>query len=250
MSETAISCIVFACVFGGALLGMGLRASLPEHHLSTDSKDFVKLGTGLIATMAALVLGLLIASAKNSYDTLRTELRQVSANIIVLDRLLAHYGSETDEARHLVRLTVVRAIDRMWPENRFRPGHLEPGALSEELYTKIERLSPQNEAQRLVKVQALTLAVNVAQTRWLMSEQKGGSIPMPLLAGLVFWLSIIFVSFGLFAPPNTTVIATMLLCVLSVSAAIFLILELDQPFDGLIRIPSASLRDALVQLGY
>lgn len=249
MSETVTCCIVFACVFGGALLGMFLRASLPDHHLSTDSKDFVKLGTGLIATMAALALGLMIASAKNSYDTLRNELRQVSGNIIVLDHLLAHYGPETREARDLVRLTVVQALDRIWPEKHSRPVQLEPGASSEDLYSKIQRLSPQNEAQRLLKAQALTITVNVAQTRWLIVEQRGGSIPMLLLAGLVFWLSIIFVSFGLFAPPNTTVFATMFVCVLSVTGAIFLILELDQPFEGLIRIPSASLRDALVRLG-
>src|SRR5215475_3932836 len=113
MSATVISCIAFACVLGGALLGMFLRASLPEHHLSADSKDFVKLGTGLIATMAALVLGLLIASAKSSYDTLRGELTQVSANVILLDRLMAHYGPETSEARHLLRDSVLRALDRM-----------------------------------------------------------------------------------------------------------------------------------------
>jgi len=250
MSATVISCIVFACVFGGALLGMFLRASLPEHHLSTDSKDFVKLGTGLIATMAALVLGLLIASAKNSYDTQRNELTQVSASIIVLDRLMSNYGPETKEARDLLRRSVVHTLDEMWPEQRSQAAQLEPGVSSDALHDKIYRLSPHNEDQRLLKSQALTITLNLRQTRWLEVEQRrGSSIPKGVLAVLIFWLAIIFVCFGLFAPPNSTVLAVLFVCVLSVSGAIFLILELDRPFEGLIRIPSAPLRDALLHLG-
>ena len=250
MSATAVSFIVFACVFGGALLGMFLRASLPEHHLSADSKDFMKLGMGLIATMSALVLGLLIASAKSSYDIQRNELTQIAANITVLDRLMANYGPETKEARDLLRRSVVRALDQMWPENRSRAAQLEPGVPSEALYDKMYRLSPQNEDQRLLKSQALTISVNLRQTRWLEVEQRtGSSIPTAVLVVLIFWLAIIFVSFGLFAPPNMTAVATLFVCALSVSGAIFLIVELDRPFDGLIRIPSAPLRDALVHLG-
>ena len=250
MSATVISCIVFACVFGGALLGMFLRASLPEHHLSTDSKDFVKLGTGLIATMAALVLGLLIASAKNSYDIQRNELTQVSASIIVLDRLMSNYGPETKEARDLLRRSVVHTLDEMWPEQRSQAAQLEPGVSSDALHDKIYRLSPHNEDQRLLKSQASTILLNLRQTRWLEVEQRrGSSIPKAVLAVLIFWLAIIFVSFGLFAPPNSTVLAVLFVCVLSVSGAIFLILELDRPFEGLIRIPSAPLRDALLHLG-
>src|SRR5215470_10132413 len=243
MSPAAISGIVFACVFGGALVGMFLRVSLPEDHLSTDSKDFVKLGMGLIATMAALALGLLIASAKNSYDVQRNELTQISASIIVLDRLMSNYGPETKEARDLLRRSVVGALNQMWPEHRSQAAaRLEPGVSSDALHDEIYRLTPHNEDQRLLKSQALTIILNLEQRR-------GSSIPMAVLAMLVFWLAIIFVSFGLFAPPNSTVLAVLFVCVLSVSGAIFLILELDRPFEGLIRIPSAPLRDALVHLG-
>src|SRR5215813_6430041 len=203
MSAAAISSITFACVLGGALFGMFLRASLPEHHLSMDSKDFVKLGTGLIATMAALVLGLLIASAKSSYDMQRNELTQISASIIVLDRLMSNYGPETKEARDLLRRSVVRTLAQMWPEHRSEAPQLEPGVASDALYDKIYRLSPHNEDQRLLKSQALTITLNLRQTRWLEVEQRrGSSIPKAVLAVLIFWLAIIFVSFGLFAPPT------------------------------------------------
>src|SRR5262245_36121100 len=238
MSATVISCIAFACVLGGALFGMLLRASLPEHHLSTDSKDFVKLGTGLIATMAALVLGLLIASAKNAYDIQRNELTQISASIIVLDRLMSNYGPETKEVRDLLRRSVVRTLDQMWPEDRSQAAQLEPGVLSDDLYDKIYRLSPHNEDQRLLKSQALTITLNLRQTRWLEVEQRSGSsIPMALLAVLIFWLAIIFVSFGLFAPPNSTVLAVLFVCLLSVFVVIFLSLDLDRPFVGIFRFP-------------
>ena len=103
MSSTTISLIVFACVFGGALLGILLHAVLPQHHLSNETKDIVKLGMGLVGTMSALVLGLLVASAKGSYDAQSAELTQMSANIALLDRVLAHYGPETKETRDLVR---------------------------------------------------------------------------------------------------------------------------------------------------
>jgi hypothetical protein len=246
----AIGCIVFGCVFGGALLGIALRAVLPEHHLSAESKDVVRLGMGLLATMAALVLSLLLASARISYETQRNELTQVSANIIVLDRVLALYGPETKDARDLLRRSVARALDRMSPKSGSRSAQLEPGAAGAEgLYDKIQALSPGSEAQRSLRAEALRIGIDLARTLWLLFEQGGGSISAPFLVMLTVWVTVIFVSFGLFAPPNATVIGTLFLCGLSVSGAIVLLLELDQPFDGLIRLSSASLQNALAHLG-
>jgi hypothetical protein len=250
MSPTVIGCIVFACIFGGALLGMLLHRILPEHHLSSESKDVIKLGMALTATMSALVLALLVNSAKGSYDTQRNEITQLSANIILLDRVLAHYGPEAKEARVLLAQTAGSMLDRIWPESRTRTAELKPsGAWGERFYDKIQELSPQNEVQRSLQAQALKMSVDLGQTRWLLFEQGGSSIPMPFLILLIFWVTIIFLSFGLFAPPNATVIATLFLCALSVSGAIFMILELDRPFGGLIQISSAPMHNALAQLG-
>ncbi len=221
-----IGWIVMACVFGGALLGMALHRILPEHHLSADSKDVIKLAMALTATMSALVLALLISSAKGSYDAQRSEVTQLSANIILLDRVLAHYGPETKEARDLLRLSAAAMIDRIWPENGSRLAVSEPTATGgEAFYDKIQELSPRNEVQRSLQAQALKMSIDIGQTRWLLFEQGGRSIPMPFLVLLIFWVTIIFLSFGLFAPPNATVIATLFLCALSVSGAIFMILE-------------------------
>jgi len=251
MSAMAIGCIVFACVFGGALLGMLFRAVLPPEHLSADSKDVMKLGMGLIATMSALVLGLLIASAKTSYDAQRDELVRVGADIIQLDRVMDHYGPETKAAREQLRRAVLLTLERVWPEggSRINPTELALAAGAAGFYDEIRKLTPQNDAQRVLEGDALRLGTEIGRTRWVLFEQRGSTIPTPFMVMMVFWLTILFVSFGLFAPPNATVIATLLVCALSVSGAIYLILELDQPFEGLMRLSSIPLRGALEQLG-
>jgi hypothetical protein len=226
------------------------RAMLAEEHLSTDTKDVVKLGVALIATMAALVLGLLIASAKNTYDTRSNQLLEGSADIILLDRVLAHYGAETKDARATLQRSVVAAMEQFWPANRNRPATIDRRASSiESLYDKIQQLSPQSEAQRSLQNRALTMALDLGRTRVLLFAKLDNSIPVPFLVVLVFWLCIIFVSFGLFAPRNGTVITAFFVCALSVSGAIFLILELDRSFEGLLQVSSAPLRAALAQLG-
>jgi hypothetical protein len=250
MSAVAISLITLAFVFGGAVLGIALRVSVPEHHLNPASKDVVKLGMGLVATMAALVLGLLIASAKSSYDTQSAELIDMSSKIVMLDRVLAHYGPESKEARDLLRAAATRALDRLSIKQQFDPSQSGPSSTSSEvLYDKIQALPVTNDRQRAIQAQALSLVIALGQTRWLMYEQGASSVSFPLLAVLIFWLTIIFISFGLFAPPNTTVIVSLFVSAVSVSAAIFLILEMYTPYAGLIQISSAPLRIALAHLG-
>jgi hypothetical protein len=246
----AVAVIVFGCVFGGALLGLFLQARLPKHHLNPETKDLVKLCIGLIETMSALVLGLPVASAKGSYDTQRTELIQMPAKIVLLDRVCAHYGPETKETRGLLRRFVAGTLDRMWPEHGFGPAQLAPVTNEGDTsYDRLQTLAPQNDAQRSSHAQALGIAMDVGQTRRLMFQQTDSSISMPLLVVVVFWLAIIFISFGLFAHPNGLAIGVPLISAISVSGAIFLIRELDQPFDGLIRMSSGPLRSALAQLG-
>jgi len=247
MSSIAISLIVFACVFSAALLGIFLRAILPEHHLSADSKGVVNLGMALVATMSALVLGLLIASAKNSFDTQNTAFTEMSAQVVVLDRVLAHYGPETKEVRDLLRTTVVHVLDQMGSKNHI--GHEAPSAGREVLLDKIQGLSPKDDRQRSLQAQAFSIAMGLLQTRWLQYQQTTTAVSVPLLVVLVFWLTVIFFSFGLFAPRNATVVASLLMCALSVSGAILLILEMYNPYAGLIKISSAPLRFALAHLG-
>lgn len=249
--STTISWIAFACVFGGALFGMFLRRFLPEHHLDAESKSVVQLGMALVATMCALLLGLLIASAKGSYDAQSGEVTKMSADVIQLDRILARYGPETKEARGVLRSAVV-SVDRNWSKAASRSAMLdapETRTAGANFYEQIAALAPRNDFQRSLQGQALQIALELGQTRSLLLQQAGSSIPTTFLVVLVFWLAVIFVSFGLFAPYNATVIATLFVCALSVSGAIFLILELDNPFGGLLQISDAPLRTALALIG-
>ena len=250
MSSTLISAIVFGCVFGGAVVGMFIRTVLPENHVTDNSKDVVKLGMGLVATMSALVLSLLISSAKNSYDAQNTGLTQSSAQIVVLDRILAHYGPETDKARAMLRAAVVSTLNRLWGKESPKSSKLEPPSRGNELLLDlIQGLAPKDDNQRMLKSQALSIAFNVGETRWLQYAQMNNSIPAPILMMLIAWLTTLFFSFGLFAPRNATVIASLLIAALSVSGAIFLMVELYSPFGGVIEVSSAPLRAALTQLG-
>src|SRR6202521_2908798 len=247
MSAIAIAGITFVCVLGGALLGM----FLPGHHLSTDDKDVVRLGTGLIGTIAALVLGLLIASAKGSYDTQSTQVTQMTSNVVLLDNLLAQYGPETNDERNLLRRGVVVLADRMWRENSSniaKTNPFEASAESDAFFAKLQQLSPQNDSQRSLQARAIQIATDIAQTRLLLFALTNNSIPMPFLAVLIFWLTIIFGSFGLFAKPSGTVFDSLFVFALSAAGAIYLVLELGQPFAGLMQISSAPLRSALVPL--
>lgn len=241
-----ISAIIFFCIFAGALLGMWLANVLPAHHLNNETKDLVKLGVGLIGTMAALLLGLLVASAKSSYDARSSELTQMAANVVLLDRALAHYGSATAEARGTLKVAITRTIDDVWHENG---GSGLPARPLGVVFDKVQELNPRSDAQRTIQSQAESIMINFAQERLLLFAQSGSSISTPFLVIVVFWLTVLFVSFGLFAPRNATAIVTLFVAALSVAGALFLILDLDRPFSGLMQISSAPMRSALAVLG-
>jgi hypothetical protein len=250
MSSIAISSIVLVLVFGGAMLGMALRKLLPQNHLSDDSKDIVRIAMGLVATMTALVLGLLISSAKSSFGALSSEITGTSSKIILLDRTLADYGVETKAARDLLRSTVANVIDQMELKKLEDPTHLPaPTRQLDSIYYKIQGLLPKDDTQRSFQAEAVSILKEIRQTRWLMYEQQSGSISMPLLIILVSWLTALFISFGLYAPANGTVVVSLLVSALSVSAATLLILEMYSPHRALFKISIVALRAAVTQLG-
>jgi hypothetical protein len=252
MSAIAIGGIVFGCVFGGALFGMYLGAILPKDYLSEESKDIIRVAMAVIATLAALVVGLLIASAKSSFDTKDSELRRVAANAVVLDRMMAEYGPETREARDLLRQSVLMKLHEIWPEGDAKDVRLETisqGRGPESIQRKLLDLTPQSDAQRWLKSTALQISGEIALMQSLIAEQTGSGIQWPFLTILVFWLGVIFASFGLFAPRNGSVVAALFVCALSVAASIYLIVEMDQPYSGLIKLSSAPLVSVLDQIG-
>ena len=252
MSPLTIGAIVFVCILGGASFGMYLRRVLPKHHLSDDAKDVIKVSMAMVATMAALVLGLMTASAKSSLDDKEREQRSVAAQIILLDRTMALYGAETREARDLLKQLVAARVSQIWPEES--AGEVAPEAIGADtgiglLQQKILALSPQNDAQRWFQSTALQISRDIAAAQWSTFQQVGSQIRWPFVVIVVFWLTIVFASFGLFAPLNASAVSALCVAALAVAGAIYLILAMDQPYGGLIKISSAPARAALDQLG-
>ena len=250
MTALLISLVTFALVFGGASLGMYFRNALSEDHFREDVRDVIKLSTGLIGTMAALVLGLLIASAKSSYDTKSTQIKQITTNIILLDLDLERYGPDAKNLRLALREAISPLIDRIWNEgDRARVSPFAASVQAGEFFQKIQLLQPNNERERAFHAQVLSAAANVEQVRLSLFTQSNDAIPAPFLVILIFWLAIIFTSFGLFVRPNRIAIVTFIVGGLSVASAIFLILEMGRPFTGLMQISSEAPRHALAPLG-
>jgi hypothetical protein len=251
MRDLLISLLVFALIFGGALAGMVVRPLLAEQHRNPDSKDVVKMTMGLIGTLTALVLGLLIASAKSSFDQKTSQVKQMTATIILLDDLLAQYGPQAAHLRNLLRQSIQPLANRIWHEDEVptsTPVRFESSGESSAFENELERLSPTNDTQRSLQSRAIQAFTEAAQIRLRLFAQTGSSIPTPFLIILVFWLGAIFVSSTLFTQTNLVVMTALFVCAVSFACAIFLILELDNTFTGLMGISSAPLRSALVPL--
>jgi CDP-diglyceride synthetase len=223
-----IGAIVFACVFSGALFGMFLGRVLPKEHLSDDAKDVIKVAMAMIATLAALVLGLLMASAKSSLDEKEGQVRSWAAQVLLLDRTLAEYGPETADVRALLKETVAARVSQIWPDqgtSDVTPEAIARGNGVEPVQQRLLELSPQSDAQRWLQSTALTISGSIAAGRWSTLQQLSSSIQWPFMTILVFWLAVIFASCGLFAPRNVLVTG-VLLAALSVAGSIY------DPGDG------------------
>lgn len=251
MSSLAIAAIVFGCTLVGTLFGLFVGRALPAHHLSSDSKDAVKQGLALIATLTALVLGLLVATTKGTYDAQNAAVKEMAANVALLDRILTKYGPEANDARVSLSGVVKILLEQTWPEGQ--PANLKADEVrisGDAMFDRITALQPKTEAQQLLKTRALEISISLAQTRQRLLAQKESSIPLPFLLVLGFWLTILFSCYGLLAPRNATVIVILIVCMISVAGAMFLVLEMDKPFDGIMRVSSTPLREAFSGIGH
>jgi hypothetical protein len=236
-------------MLGGAVLGAIVRVFLPGHHLNSDSRDVAKLGAGLIATQAALVLGLLVSSAKSSFDTANAGITQSGARVILMDHILERYGPQTQGVRETIRHGVRASIERLWPQSgagglRTVESANDWGDVADQL----RELAPETESQKLLKTQCLQLAADQAQLRWQLIEQSHGALPTVFLVVLIFWFTVLFAMFGVLTPTNMTVGVVILVCGLSVAGGVLLILEMNRPLEGLIRVSVEPLENALRHL--
>ena len=250
MSPLSVGLVVFVCTFGGAIAGIALRGKLPEHHQDSESKDVLKLVMALISTVSALVLGLLIASGHGSYRTQTAEVQRLGVNIVQLDHALEHYGPEASEARNLLRQMAVAELNRMWPNDGATEEAPPTRESGEELAERIASLSPKTDLQQFTKSRALQLLTQMGETRGLLYEESSGSLSWLFLVILVFWLVALFVGFGLLARYNATVVTALFVGAFAVGGAVFLILETNQPYTGLMKISSIPMQRAIAAIGH
>jgi len=250
MSSGLVAAVTTISIFACVWIGMALRKLLPPSHLDPDSRDAMKIVAGMITMLAAVVLGLLVSSAKERYDSASAAIVESSARVIMLDGALAAYGPETKALREQLRQKVADSIALLWPEQGKRDSlkAFEKGAPMQQLMLQVGGLMPQTELQRELQKQAMEHCNKILISRWLQIEQAQNGVPLPFIIVLVFWLSMLYMAFGLLAPHNTTVITAVFVGALAPATAMFLVIEMNQPMDGFIRIPSAPMLNALEHL--
>jgi hypothetical protein len=250
MYALIVSLLVTACVFGGGLIGVLLHPRLPQSHLTRETQDVVRLGIGMLSVLASLVLGLLIATAKSSSDTTDRDVRSYAADIIVLAETLRDYGNDAAKPTDLLRRFTGQTLRDIWPEDGSAPVLADPrtGLILEHVRESIRALHPVDAGQRWLQDQALALVTSLLRQRWQIIEHQGPNVRPVVLAILVSWITVIFASFGLNAPRNATVVAAFVVCSMAIGGAVFLIIEMDNPFQGALQIPRAPMANALAQM--
>jgi hypothetical protein len=252
MASLLIALMTLACLCAGAIVGSLIQRQLPEYLLRDDTRDVVKTASGMIATLVALVIGLLVSSSKSSFDQAGAGLTQTGAKIILLDRALARYGPETKAIRERMHEQVSTSIERLWPSARSQNRSLaavEQATGMDDVQDMILQLTPQDEAHRAIRSHSLETCRELLQSRWLMIEQAQTTLPAVFLGMLVFWLTVLFAGLGLLAPRNVTSWCCLFVCAVSMAGAIYLILEMDHPLEGAVQVSPAPLRKALSLIG-
>jgi hypothetical protein len=253
MNSIMAGLLVAACIFAGGLTGLHLNRILPKRHLTRETQDVIKLGIGMLSVLASLVLGLLIATAKTSYDSTDRAIRSYAAELALLNEALRDYGGDASVAHDLLRSYAARLLEDGWPKGGGRPAILEDEearVLLEHVREAIRALKPIDDGQKSLQIQAIDINFNLLRQRWLLIEQQGPSVQRVVLVILVSWVMVIFASFGMNAPRNSTVLLAFLICSLAIGGAIFLILEMDRPLDGVMQISSWPMENALAHMNW
>lgn len=242
-----ISIAAFALIVASIWLGHALRRRLPEHHLSGDSKEVIRLATALIGTMAAVVLALLFSSTRASYEQTNHNVARLTAGVLELDTLLSEYGGpDSLRLRQALRADVDFMISSIWRDDAAPTTDLlRPVTQQESVLYRLRQLVPATPLQGSLQARALAVSTGLDQVRLTLFAQPPDALSKPFIFVLVLWLCFIFATFSMSSRPNVTLVSTLLACAMAASTAIYLILELGQPFDGLLQISNQSLRAAL-----
>ncbi|TPK97374.1 MULTISPECIES: DUF4239 domain-containing protein [unclassified Mesorhizobium] len=249
MGEVLVGAAIFACLAGASLVSLMVHKRFPAHHLQDDTSAVVRLAANLFVVMSSLMLGLMINSAKNTFEAINGNVHTFATDLILLDRTLRHYGPEADSARQSLTAYVQRVVDTSTADSDTT---VVPNRLAELLLNQVgdilAGLTPADARQTAAQQTATQQLQKLIEQRWILAEQSEGAIPAPLIVLLVAWMTLIFASFGFRAPRNGTIVFTCLVSGALVAAAIYLIVDMDSPFSGPIQVSPAPLQRALAEL--
>lgn len=250
MRGIVVGLLVFAFLAGSALIVLWLHPRLPPTLRSKETTDTVRLGIGVVATITALVVSLLITSVKGSFDQVHHDVQTFATELILLDRALRFYGPGADNARALLTRYTERALQETWPGRGHRAivDDHTASALLDQTEAAILALPTTGPRQSRLAERAAADIRDVVRQRWSLVEESGSAVSPVLVAALSLWLGLIFASCGYNAPRNGLVVVVFLVCAASVAGAIFLIVEMDGAFTGLITVPSDSIQQALAHM--
>ena len=251
MTIALFGLITFAVVFGGGLLGLLLGRLLPEKYHNDATQKIVQTATGMVSLIAALVLGLLVATAKNKFDTTNQTTQEFAAKLMLVNRALVNFGSEADDTRTLLRKYTIAKIAATWPGEagpKPAPDEPPPWKLLESLQQSLSGLTPKTEAQRSEATMASGAVADLEKATWLEAAQESAHVQHPFVVILIIWLFVLFASFGLFAPRNGLVVAALLVGALAISGAVVLIVDMDSPYEGIVVVTPQPMQQALAQM--
>jgi hypothetical protein len=245
-----IAVVVFAVILTGAFTGALVRWRVSQHNLTEETKSVVSVSMAVVATISALVLGLLLSNANSSFIAVQGQVTSISAEVLRLDQLLRRYGSETKSARDRLREYAERKRDNLFPSNStdVRLGDQSTYELLQQVEEAVLAVKPANARDQWWLAQAMTLASKIGDNRFLLAQRAGQGTPKAVLLLLVFWLTLLFASFTLFAPSNVVSTATLTLCALAIAGAIGMILELERGFGGLVHVSPQPMSQAVAYL--
>lgn len=249
MSSVSIGIAAFLAIFAGVLFGLVAARLLPSHHLSIETRNVVTISMAVVGTLSALVISLLISTASTSFSARTNAISNLAVDMVRLNRSLVHYGPGAEGIRESIRdYAQAKMSELSSGVDRDEIG-LRTLEMLEKVSDRILELRPADDRQRHIQAQSLQLLDSISEARWLLIERDKSAVPGPFLVLLIFWLSILFASFGLFSPRNATAVTALFLCSVAVAGGIFMILELAAPSEGVIRPSLVPLRAAIGELG-
>lgn len=242
--------MTFVVIFGCGLLGLLAGKLLPDKYHDSSTKAIVQTATGMVSLLAALVLGLLVATAKNKFDTFNKQTEEFAAGLMLINRELVDYGPGAAESRARLRQFTETKLAETWGGKESvdsKPDSEPSWRVLEGLQQYVRDLKPQSESQHSAAISASALIADLRKTTWLQRAEEKDHVRHPFVFVLVCWFAILFFSISLFAPRNRLVIAALIVGALSVAGAVVMIADMDSPFEGILTVSPDPMRDALSQ---